>query len=443
MTPQERLAQCGAAIPEILIPNQDTNPEQWAVIACDQFSSERAYWEDVAKTVGDAPSTLNLIIPECYLEDGDKEERVNRANASMEEVLSSGALKTLKPGFVLVNRSTPHAPSRKGLVIAVDLEAYDFAEGSKSAIRPTEGTIRDRLPPRMDIRRDAGLDLPHILLLIDDPEDSVMKAAEYAAIETVYDFDLMQNGGHIQGQFIPEEALAPVAQAFQALATRSNLIFAVGDGNHSLASAREIWREKKAAGAPMNHPARYALAEVENIHDAGMHFHPIHRVLFGVNPAQASKEIAQALQAKVQKVDSGAQSFGVLGAHSQEMGAVLGVVPVSQDSNGSTGGGLGEEVWSFPIPQGRLSVEPLQDVLDDFLSTHPEASIDYIHGDDAVRELTGAAHDRLGIILPELDKNSFFTRITDVGPYPRKTFSIGEAVEKRYYLEARVLKSEF
>jgi len=416
MTPRGRLAELGIAVPELLVPGDKTAPEKWAVIACDQFSSERSYWDETASLVGDAPSTLNLIIPECYLEDGDRDNRAEKANAAMAQVMDKGVLEKLKPGFMLVNRSTPHVSRRQGLVLAVDLESYNFSEGSKSRIRPTEGTIRDRLPPRMAVRRDALLDLPHILILIDDPENLVMSAAETAADaagKTVYDFDLIQDGGHITGRFVPEENMENLAGAFETLAGRSDLLFAVGDGNHSLASAREIWREKKAAGASSDHPSRYALVEVENIHDSGLPFHPIHRVIFGVNPENLRAYLGKVLDAET--VES---SGGMLGI----------VFPDATVLR-----------WDIEVPAGRLAVEPLQDALDAYLKDHPEAEIDYIHGEDSVKELVAAEGNRLGILLPDLEKNMFFRRITDIGPYPRKTFSIGEAVEKRYYLEAREL----
>lgn len=424
MTSGARLEKLGITIPEILVPGVGTAPERWAVIACDQFSSERIYWEETRRQVGNAPSALNLIIPECYLEDGDREERADKANAAMIDVMENGVLNKLEPGFILVDRSTPHARRRQGLVLAIDLEAYDFSEGSKSPIRPTEGTIRDRLPPRMAVRRAALLDLPHILILIDDPGNLVMGAAEAAAVaadETVYDFDLMQGGGHITGRRIPEDSMDSLTAAFETLSRRSDLLFAVGDGNHSLASAREIWREKKAGGARSNHPARYALVEVENIHDAGLHFHPIHRVLFGVDFQDLTGYLEKAL---------GAESAGTSGSGSS--GGMIGIV----SPNGS------EALWKIRVPEGRLAVEPLQDALDAYLESHPNAEIDYIHSDESVRELVTAADsdgDRLGIILPNPDKGTFFRRITEIGPYPRKTFSIGEAVEKRYYLEARRL----
>ena len=416
MTPHGRLAELGIAVPELLVPGEKTAPEKWAVIACDQFSSERSYWEKTASLVGTAPSTLNLIIPECYLEDGNREERAEKANAAMAQVMDNGVLEKLEPGFMLVDRSTPFVSRRRGLVLAVDLESYDFSEGSESRIRPTEGTIRDRLPPRMAVRRDALLDLPHILILIDDPENLVMSAAEAAADaagRTVYDFDLLQGGGHITGRFVPEEGMDNLAGAFETLAARSDLLFAVGDGNHSLASAREIWREKKTAGAPPDHPARFALVEVENIHDPGLPFHPIHRVIFNVNSENLRAYLGNSLGAVTVEAPR-----GMLGIVFPD-GSVL--------------------RWNIEVPAGRLAVEPLQDALDAYLKDHPDAEIDYIHGEDSVKDLVSAAGNRLGIILPDLDKSTFFRRITEVGPYPRKTFSIGEAVEKRYYLEAREL----
>ncbi len=413
MNSVERLRKLGIAVPNILVPGAGTAPETWSVIACDQFSSDRGYWEETRRIVGGDPSTLDLIIPECYLEDGDRDERAGAANTAMAEILEHGVLKQLDSGFILVDRSTLYAPRRRGLVLAVDLEAYDFSKGSTSAIRPTEGTIRDRLPPRMAVRRGALLDLPHVLLLMDDPDDSVMNAASAAAAAKVYDFDLMQKGGHVTGRFIPEEAMSALAGAFEGILSQSGFLFAVGDGNHSLASAKEIWKEKKKAGAPEDHPARFALVEVENIHDDGLHFHPIHRVLFGVNARETADFIRKKLGAK--------EAAGA--------GDVF-VKLLTPDSECSL---------DFAVPAGRLAVEPLQDALDAYLADHPETYIDYIHGADAVRNLVSDSNDRIGLILPDIDKKTFFKRILELGPYPRKTFSIGEAVEKRYYLEARKL----
>lgn len=415
MTIVERLAGVGVAVPEIMVPGPVTAPEKWAVIACDQFSSEPAYWEETRRLAGASPSTLNMIIPECYLEDGNRDVRVRAANSAMADYVQRGVLRTLSPGFVLVNRSTTNTSRRQGLVLALDLEFYDFSEGSRTLIRPTEGTIRDRLPPRMAVRRGALLDLPHILILIDDPSNSVMQAAENAAAgQVVYDFDLMQGGGHVKGRHIPADSLGGVAGALEKLASGSDLLFAVGDGNHSLASAKEIWREKKAAGAPENHPSRYALVEVENIHDRGLHFHPIHRVLFNVD----AMELRNYLKDKLKFTDVSGADSGPL-------------IMVIHDGTEITTG--------VPAAPGRLVVEPLQAALDAYLENHPDAEIDYIHGEEAVKSIVAARENRLGLILPEMDKTAFFRRITGVGPYPRKTFSIGEAFEKRYYLEARKL----
>ena len=432
MIPKAAAAPAGIAVPEIMVPWGGLSPRRWAVIACDQFSSEPSYWEEVRRIVGSAPSTLHLIVPEYCLteEEAAVERRVRRTWEVMRDYVDLCVLHTMPPGFILVNRSTPHAARRRGLMLAVDLEAYDFTENSSSLIRPTEGTIRSRLPIRMDIRRGAVLDLPHILLLIDDPQDSVMSAAEGALPPSkgappsstaenaappsegvLYDFELMQGGGRISGQFIPQDALGPLFGAFERLAAEKDILFAVGDGNHSLAAAREIWLEKKAAGADPNHPARFALVEVENIHDPGLHFHPIHRLLFGVNP----NHLISYLKEKIRLTETPA-------------GAVTLVTP------------NGESRCDCPVPPGRLAVEPVQDALDSYIKENPNIEIDYIHGESAVRQLVGAASDRAGLIMPEIDKSSFFRRITEIGPYPRKTFSIGEAVEKRYYLEARRLE---
>lgn len=406
MMNNDRWNKLGIAIPEILVPSEQMSAEAWAVIACDQFSSEPSYWAKTKKIVGDAPSTLNMIIPECFLDDPDRDERLEAATRCMSD--TQKILRSLAPGMMLVQRSTPHASSRQGLVLAIDLEAYDFSVDSSSLIRPTEGTIRERLPARMNMRRKAKLDLPHILLLMDDPEDRVMQAASAAPSVPVYDFELMQGGGHISGRFIKEADLTPLFSAFEALA-KSSPLFAVGDGNHSLAAAREIWLENKAAGASLSHPTRYALVELENIHDPGMHFHPIHRVLFGVNPSRL--------------IDNMSQSIG-----GTEKINMLKYISASAENR-----------FPVAVQQGRMTVETLQDYLDTYLQNHPETSIDYIHGEDAVREIVLEHPDRLGLILPDIDKSRFFDRIRNLGPYPRKTFSIGEAVEKRYYLEARSL----
>lgn len=417
---RERLEKIGIGLPEVLLPGQGTDLGKWSVVACDQFSSEPRYWKEVEEYVGEAPSTLRLILPECYLEEGDTKARVEAINEAMATYLET-VLEPVGPGLVLTDRKTAHAPSRKGLVMSIDLEAYSFEAGAASLVRPTEGTILKRLPPRMAIRRGATLDLPHILLLLDDPDRTVLEPLFEArdSFRKLYDFDLMQEGGHIRGWHVPAEALAGAVSALEKLAA-GGFLFAVGDGNHSLGAAKSLWEEKKAGGATPDDPARWALVEVENIHDAGLHFHPIHRVLFGLDTETFFKDMGKALGGWME-VKAAAPTEKTPEGH------VIGVVSPPGDSR-----------FIFNPAEERMTVEFFQEFLDGYLAEHPEVTIDYIHGDKAVREM-GSEAGNAGFYMPPLDKSAFFRRIVEVGPYPRKTFSIGEAVEKRYYLESRKL----
>lgn len=417
---KQRLEKIGIGLPEVLLPKKGTDLAKWAVVACDQFSSERHYWERVKSVVGEAPSTLGLIIPECYLEDGDTEKRVGEINGRMRSYVED-LLVPLEPGFVLVDRKTAHCESRKGLVLAVDLEAYSFEAGAASLIRPTEGTILKRLPPRMAVRRGAVLDLPHILLLLDDPEETVIEPLFSArkSFRKVYGFDLMEEGGAVAGWHVPEEALRDAVLALEKLAA-GGFLFAVGDGNHSLATAKSLWEEKKASGAAPDDPARWALVEVENVHDEGLHFHPIHRVLFGLDEEDFLAGMAKALGGRLEAGPAGPSP-------KTEHGHVVGIVSAS-----------GEKRFVFSPAEERMTVEFFQEFLDSYLANHSEVSIDYIHGEEAVVEM-GSRPGNAGFFMPPLDKSVFFERIVQVGPYPRKTFSIGEATEKRYYLESRRL----
>lgn len=417
------VAAIGLTLPEILLPADGVDLRKWSVIACDQFTSDRSYWEAVERSVGDAPSTLRITLPEVYLEDDDREQRVEDINRTMDEYLDAGLLVSRQPGWVLVDRSTPLAASRKGLVLAVDLESYSFHEGADALIRPTEGTVLDRLPPRMAIRRGASLDLPHILLLIDDPGRTVIEPLfqRRDGMEKLYDFDLQQGGGHVAGWFVDGETAASTAAAFEALVD-DGLLFAVGDGNHSLATAKQLWEERKKQGAADDDPARYILLEVENIHDPGLAFHPINRVLFGVD--------ADDLVAAMESALGGAFAAGPAGSCRPDG---------RTHSVGITARGR-EGVVTFTAPGDRMTVEYVQDILDEYLSAHPPVSIDYVHDEQPVRDLAGV-EGNAGIFLPPVDTAAFFDRIRTVGPYPRKTFSIGEAHEKRYYIEARRLKT--
>ena len=284
MISEEQLARwagLGVVPGGILLPGELVQKEKWSVIACDQFSSEPEYWDDVRHLTDGEWSTLNLIIPECYLGQGGPVRQARRVHQQMDRVLHEGVLKELPGGFVLVEREIEGGVRRSGLVLAVDLESYSFVDDSRSLIRPTEGTIVERLPLRMDVRRKAGLDLPHVLLLMDDPQDRVMREVRKSVSSSVYDFHLMKGGGRVRGwSVLPADGLL---SAFESLAAGGDFLFAVGDGNHSLAAAKQIWLENKARGVRPDHPARYALVEVENIHQPGVVFHPIHRVLFHVD----------------------------------------------------------------------------------------------------------------------------------------------------------------
>ncbi len=437
---EEKLAAAGVRVPEVYLPARGADWAAWAVVACDQYSSEREYWEGVKGRVGAAPSTLNLIFPECYLEDPDKDERIQRIQAAMRDYLDRGVLESAGEGFLLVERRTPfEGEPRKGLVIAVDLERYEYGKGSSSLIRPTEGTIVERLPPRMKIRRGAPLELPHIMLLIDDPDRTVIEPL-YAARESlakVYDFELMTGSGHVRGwQVAGVAALSPIADALSRLADPAAysrkygkdgvLLFAVGDGNHSLATAKAVWEEIKKAdsGRPGidRHPARWALVELVNIYDEGLPFHPIHRVLFQADEKTFLRELAQGGNCSIEEAARPAALAAVDEGAAEHRFALM--------SSGAT------RLVRFPRPRANLAAGTIQEFLDGYLARHPGTGIDYIHGRESLATLAGRPGN-LGIYLPPIDKSGFFGTVIRDGVMPRKTFSMGEAPEKRFYIEAR------
>ena len=411
---------------DILLPRPDVYPTTWACVACDQYTSEPEYWEDVALQVGDAPSTLKLMLPECYL--SETAQRVPEIHRTMAEYLQNGVLRqAVTDGFVLVERSTPSG-ARLGLVCAVDLEQYDFTPGSRSLVRPTEETIAARLPARLEIRRGAPLEMTHILLLMDDPLQTVVEPlyAQREQLPLLYDFPLMKNGGHLKGWAVEGEGYKQ--QIFDALMTlkarqgENPLLFAVGDGNHSLATAKAYWDEIKGSLTPeqrLTHPARYALCEAENIHDDALIFEPIHRVITGVDP-----------YALMQDWTLYCHERGMDLSEITDQGEAEQVMQVVY--NGM------EAVAAVTNPDGALPVDTLQRYLDDFLRRHPEAAIDYIHGEDVVRRLCQAP-DAIGFLLPPLDKSDFFPAIQRLGVLPRKTFSMGHAHEKRFYMECKAI----
>ena len=418
---KDKLALVGLGLPKILLPSYDLDYSKWSVVACDQFTSDRSYWQEVEEIVGDAPSSRNVILPEVFLEQGDKEKVRDKINETMVAYLNMGTLVEQAPGFVYVERSTPYVEKRKGLVVALDLEMYDFREGTTSPIRPTEATVLERLPARIDVRRKAVLDLPHILVLFDDPDDRVFSllCENRRTMEKLYDFDLMKSGGHIRGYGLHDEAvLNSLADLFDKLKKGKPLLFAIGDGNHSLASAKEVWRELKEKGVPMDHPARYALVELENIHDEGLVFEPIHRVLFDLKDSSFFEGLKQLPGTKVEEVSS------------------LGEIKDRMGEEGCIGVTWQGKSWVFTLA-GRpdeLEAERLHAFLDPWLEKSG-VTLDYIHGDEAYLELTSRQGNG-GVYLPAIDKDEFFDLIDRKGSMPRKTFSLGEAEEKRYYLES-------
>lgn len=448
---REKFLESGLGLPEIYLPREEIDHQAWAVVACDQYSSEREYWEKVGSQVGSKPSTLNLIYPECYLEDGDKAERIGRIQASMRDYLAKDYLATPGEGFILVERTTPYEKKpRVGLLVSVDLEKYQYGKDSKSLIRPTEGTIVERLPPRMAIRRGAPLELPHIMILMDDPSRGVIEPLyeKRSYFKKLYDFDLMEGSGHVRGWFVSDESsLGAMAEAIAQLADPAQfkakygsgdvLLFAVGDGNHSLATAKATWEEIKAsysgktgAEAPgaadilARHPARFALVELLNIYDEGLPFHPIHRVLFNVDARELFAALTEA-GARVLTMPGSREAFGVCDQPDPE-----GAHRVAWTDGRSSG------LIVFDKPKAKLAAGSLQELLDAFLKSHPSTTIDYIHGSGSLESLASRPGN-LGLYLPPVDKASFFATVIQNGVMPRKTFSMGEAPEKRFYIEAR------
>ena len=403
----------------ILLPAPSVPRETWACIACDQYTSEPEYWRKAFETAGDAPSALRLILPEVYLK--ESAARIPVIHDTMAQYLRDGLLApAVDPGFILCERTVPSG-TRLGLVCAVDLEQYSFEKGSLPLVRPTEQTIASRLPPRLVIRRGAPVELTHIMILIDDPDRTVLEPlqARKNSLRKLYDFDLMMNGGHLKGWAVDSaEDLAQVDNAMNRLLDdlgADPLLLAVGDGNHSLATAKAYWnelREGLSEAERETHPARYALCEIVNIHDEALLFEPIHRVVTGTG--------AESLLADWQAYAA---------AREMTLDAAEGHAFTVVSADGDTAVTVGN-------PEGAIPCETVQKFLDDFLARHPEAEIDYIHGEQSLRTLA-AAPGAVGFLLPEIDKKSFFSDVKKLGVLPRKTFSMGEADEKRFYMEAK------
>jgi hypothetical protein len=430
----------GIQIPEVHLPKTGTDLTKWAVIACDQFTSQPEYWNEVEKIVGDAPSTLKLTFPEVYLEKPGGEERIRNIQKTMRQYMDEGILQP-HDGMVYVER-TVDGRTRKGIVLALDLEAYDYNKGSSSLIRATEGTIVDRLPPRIKIREGATIELPHILVLIDDPNRSVIEpvGAAKSKLEKLYDFDLMFDSGHLAGYAVNQEFENQIVDVLRGLAQPDTfsakygidkdqpvLLFAMGDGNHSLATAKAIW-EKIKSQVGMDHPARYALVEIENVHDEGLEFEPIHRVLFGLK---------KDLFAELEKTFG--ENFGYMPvANAEEMVRMVDSPQGPNQVIGLIGGGRSRTFGVIKIAHAAstLPVGTLQSFLDGFLQEGGAEKIDYVHGEDVTVKL-GNQPGNAGFYLPGMSKSDLFKTVILDGALPRKTFSMGEAREKRFYMEAR------
>lgn len=429
--------------PHLLLPRADIDLHRWSVIACDQYTSDPGYWERVARQVGDAASTLHLILPEVFLASADKSERITRIQATMRRYLAEGLLRE-HAGAVLVERSLPDGRVRCGLMLELDLEHYDYAPTSTSLIRPTEGTIVERIAPRVEVRQGAELELPHILVLIDDPQRTVIEplAAQRARLKPLYDTPLMQGGGRVAGLPLDADTQAQVVQALRALgdgaafAARHGLppgtppmLFAMGDGNHSLATAKACWDRIKAT-ARSDHPARWALVEVENIHDPALEFSPIHRLLTGV-AGELRQALAAHFGARVRIVDQ---------PDAAAMRAALAALPRSQHAAGLVQpGGRHALVVVADAPAAQLDVATFQGFVDALLAQGGAREVDYVHGDDALEQLA-SAEGNAGLHLATLGKSELIGRVACHGPLPRKSFSMGEADEKRFYLEARRIR---
>jgi Protein of unknown function (DUF1015). len=441
----------GVSIPEIFLPADNVDLSRWAVVACDQYTSQPDYWENVDGLTNGVPSTYHITLPEIYLESKDCEDRIKKINATMEKYVEDKSLVSQGNCFILVKRKTSRGNERTGLILAVDLEKYDYKKGSGSLIRATEGTVEERLPPRVKVRQNALLELPHIMLLIDDPGKTVIEplSQNIKNYEKLYDFDLMMDGGRIQGYKVSDQkSVEAVLCAIENLADPEKfinkyslkkkadvLLFAAGDGNHSLATAKVHWENVKKnlnAADLSTHPSRYALVELINIHDSGLIFEPIHRVVFGAGIELVSKYMEGFC--KENKCIGTVKYLKAEDDLEKLIGSGDGNTHIIPFVSGSKKGYL-----EFKPQPFNLEVATTQKLLDYLSSKGEKIRIDYIHGSDIVYKL-GSQEDNTGLFLPPMDKSKLFKTVIQEGALVKKTFSMGEADEKRYYLECRKIK---
>lgn len=391
--------------PNILLPVPSIDKEKWAVIACDQFTSEPEYWDELKVLVDNVPSTFHLILPEAYLND-DPAHRIEKANYNMDLYLKNHLFEEHK-GFILVERQTPHVKRRLGLVVAIDLEQYQYEAGKDGKIKATEETVPERIPPRVKIREKAPIELPHVLVLLDDRNQNIIKDLykHKSKLTKVYDFRLNMDGGHLRGYKVTNTQ--EIIDQIDALTHELNLI--VGDGNHSLASAKVCWENIKKdlpEADHTNHPARYALVELISLYDDGLTFEPIHRVLFN-----ADINLIKTLETKLTGDDTMEIYFN-------------------------------QEVYKINVPSNPfIAIKDIQNILDEYISRNRYIEIDFVHGMDSLKKIIKNNQDSVGIVMPALKRDMLLPYIRENGVLPRKSFSLGEAVEKRYYMESkRILK---
>lgn len=414
---------------DILIPKTDL--EKWSVIACDQYTSDINYWKDVEKTVGDAPSTLKITLPEIYLEDENVNQRIEKINNTMKEYIDDNIFTEYKNSYIYVERTLRSDLIRQGIIGAVDLEEYDFSPDSTSLIRATEKTVTERIPPRVRIRKNALLELPHIMILFDDPGNIVFSSLEKLKpnMKKVYDFKLMKNSGYISGWQVGDAAKEVIDRGFEELLSRvvehaenrAPILFAVGDGNHSLATAKTCWENIKQTLSDeerKTHPARYALCELVNIHDKSLDFEPVHRVLFGTDAELFREELIKYFGDGIKEDRCDVDEFNDF-------------VTVAEDKN---------HVYELCVDKSKLPIACIQEFLDYYLKNVDTSSkIDYIHGDGVAIEL-GRKPGNIAILMPSISKSDLFDMVMTAGVLPRKTFSMGEADDKRFYVEAKKIK---
>lgn len=411
---------------DILIPKKGVNYNLWSVIACDQYTSQIDYWNKVDELVKDNPSTLRITLPEVYLEDSNVEQRISKINETMKEYINNDIFDTLEDTMLYIERTDSTGKVREGLIGIIDLESYDYNVGSKSLVRATEKTVIERIPPRKKVRINAPLELPHIMILIDDEKKEIIESLKNKVNETdkVYDFDLMMNAGHLKGYKLNNDTCDFVTNKLTDLGEleyfnkkydvneSSPLLFAMGDGNHSLATAKSCYLEikEKLGDEALNHPSRYALVELVNIHSTALDFEPIHRVIFDTDYDNLLKELYK-------------------------------YYDINEDGNGQRLEYVTEKedkVIYISNPKSNLTVGSLQMFLDEYLKNN-KGKIDYIHGDDTTKNM-GKQEGNIAFILPKMEKNELFRTVILDGALPRKTFSMGHSDDKRFYLECRKIK---